>query len=106
MYVVPLPVTVPTFVPPAVPPKVTLPVLNPVTASLKTTVKLIVDPFVGSAWPEACSTVTNGATVSSVTVLSVLVEATFALPAASVATPAATDAVTVPLPVIPVTATL
>ena len=70
--------------------------VNPVTDSLKTTVKLIVDPFVGSAWPAAWLTVTVGPTVSTVTVLSVLVDAEFALPAASVATPAATDAITVP----------
>ena len=38
--------------------------------------------------------------------LSVLVEATLALPAASVAAPGRTLAITVPLPVIPDTATL
>ena len=38
--------------------------------------------------------------------LSVLVEAALALPAASWATPAATLAITVPLPVMPLTATL
>src|SRR5262245_42684305 len=41
-----------------------------------------------------------------VTVLSVLVATRLALPAASLATPAATVAMMVPLPVIPVTATL
>jgi len=41
-----------------------------------------------------------------VTVLSVLAEAVLALPAASWATPAATVATTVPLAVIPLTATL
>ena len=38
--------------------------------------------------------------------LSVLVEAALALPAASCATPAAIVAITVPLPVMPLTATL
>ena len=70
--------------------------VNPVTGSLKTTVKSIVDPFVGSAWPDAWLITTVGPTVSRVTVLSVLVDAAFVLPAASVATPPATDAVTVP----------
>ena len=76
------------------------------TDSLKTTVKLIGDAFVGSAWPRAWLIVTVGAVTSQVTVLSVEVEAVLPLPAASVATPAAIDAMTVPLVVMPVTATL
>ena len=44
--------------------------------------------------------------LSQVTVLSVEVEAALALPAASVAAPAAMEATTVPGVVIPVTATL
>ena len=47
-----------------------------------------------------------GGVTSYVTVLSVLVEAVLGLPATSWATPAVTVAITVPLPVIPLTATL
>ncbi len=48
------------------------------TDSLKTTVKLIGEVPVGSAWPTAWLIVTEGGVTSSqVTVLSVLVEATF-----------------------------
>ena len=50
--------------------------------------------------------VTLGGVLSYVTVLSVLVEAVLALPAASCATPAATEAITVPSLAIPLTATL
>ena len=50
--------------------------------------------------------VTVGATSSQVTVLSVEVDAALALPARSVATPAAIVATTVPGVVIPVTATV
>src|SRR3989442_1690655 len=50
--------------------------------------------------------VTVGGTVSRVTVLSVLVEAALALPAASCATPADREALTGPSLVIPLTATL
>ena len=60
---------------------------KPVTASLNTTVKLIGLPLVGSAWPAAWLIVTVGAALSQVTVLSVLVEAALALPAASLAAP-------------------
>ena len=82
---------------------------KPVTGSLKTTVKLIGDVEVGSAWPAAWSMVTVGDTAGAfqVTELSVLVDAalpvTFTVP---VATPAPIFAITVPLVVIPVTATL
>src|SRR5919201_1734069 len=67
---------------------VTSPVAKLLTDSLKTTVKLMGEALVGSAWPEAWLIVTVGAVTSQVTVLSVLVEAVLALPAASVAPPA------------------
>ena len=94
------------LVAPAVPARVTSPVAKPVTGSVKTTVKLIGLLLVGSAWPLAWLMVTAGGVVSgglavNVTVLSVLVEAALGLPAPSVATPAAMDATTVPLPVMP-----
>src|SRR5262245_54377308 len=76
------------------------------TGSLKTTVKLIGLLLAGSAWVAAWLMVTVGAVVSYVTVLSVLVEALLVLVAASVATPAAMEAITVPSPVIALTATL
>ena len=104
LYVLPLPVTV-AVVAPAVPLSVTSPVAKPVTDSLKTTVKLIGVALVGSGWPTACSTVTVGAVTSHVTVLSVLVDAEFGLVPAC-ATPSTIDAITVPLVVIPDTATL
>ena len=59
----PLPVTV-AVVAPAVPLSVTSPVAKPVTDSLKTTVKLIGEALVGSAWPAAWLIVTVGAVVS------------------------------------------
>ena len=98
--------TVPVSVPPAVPVRVTSPVVKPVTASLNTTVKLIGLALVGSAWPPAWLIVTVGGTLSQVTVLSVDVEAALLLPARSTATLAGTVAITVPGPVMPVTATL
>ena len=67
LYVVPEPVTVPTLVPPAVPVSVTSPVAKPVTASLNTTVKLIGEALVGSAWPAAWLIVTVGAVLSTTT---------------------------------------
>ncbi len=100
------PVTVPTRGPPAVPPNVTSPVVNPVAASLNVTVKLIGLAFVGSTCAAAWLIVTVGATLSHVTVLSTEVEAALLLPARSVATLAATVAMTVPDDVMPVTATL
>ncbi len=91
---------------PAVPVKVTSPVVNPVTASLKTTVKLIGETEVGSTCAAAWLMVTDGATGKlNVTVLSVLVDARFGK-LVPLATPAAIVAITVPLPVIPDTATL
>ena len=51
-------------------------------------------------------TVTEGAATSYVTVLSAETEAALTLPAASFASPPATEMVTVPLPVAPPTATL
>src|SRR5207344_576333 len=62
--------------------------------------------LVGSGWPAAWLMVTVGATLSQVTVSSVELDATFPLPAGSLATPAAIDAMTVPGVVIPVTATV
>src|SRR5437773_11368735 len=52
--------------------------------------------LVGSACPAAWLIVTVGGVGSNVTVLSVLVEAVFPLPAASVAPPAGIVAITVP----------
>ena len=75
---VPLPVTV-AVVAPAVPLKVTSPVVKSVTGSLKSTVKLMGEALVGSDWLEAWLMVTEGATLSKLTVLSVLVEAALAL---------------------------
>ena len=96
----------PVRVPPAVPASVTSPVVKPTAIELNTTVKLIGLAPVGSAWPTAWSIVTVGGTTSQVTALSVEVEAALRLPTASVATPAAIVAVTVPEIVMPVTATL
>src|SRR5438034_797034 len=68
LYVAPLPVTI-AVVAPAVPPSVTSPVAKSLTGSLKTTVKLIGDAFVGSTWLAAWLIATVGATVSNVTLL-------------------------------------
>ena len=83
----------------AVPPTVTSAAVKSLTDSLNTTVKLIGLVLVGSAWPAAWLTVTLGPTLSNVTVLSVDVDAVFGVAKASCATPAASDAVTVPLEV-------
>ena len=93
---------------PDAPLKTTSPELlvKPVTASLKTTVNRIGLLLVGSACPAAWLMVTVGGVTSHVTVLSVEVDAALLLPAASVAAPAGTVAMTVPLVVMPVTATL
>ena len=102
-----MPLTVPTRVPPAVlPVNETSPVAKPVTASLKTTVKLMGLALVGSAWPPAWLMVTVGAVTSQVTELSVEVEAALGLVSASLATPAGMVAITVPLVVMPLTATV
>src|SRR2546422_9022235 len=77
------PVTVTVLPPPAVPLIVTSPLTKLLTASLKATVKLMGDAFVGSVCPAAWLIVTVGATASKVTVLSVLVEAVVRLPAPS-----------------------
>ena len=79
--------------------------VNPVTGSLNTTVKLIGEALVGSAWPAAWVTFAVGRVVSTVTVLSVLVDAALPWPALSWATPAPMVAVTVPSPTIPLTST-
>jgi hypothetical protein len=57
---------------PAVPLNVTSVPVKPLTVSLKTAVKLIVEPFVGSAWPTAWLIVTVGWTVSIVNVFAEL----------------------------------
>src|SRR5947207_12948460 len=62
--------------------------VKPLTGPLKTAVKLIGEALVGSAWPTAWLIVTVGGVASKLTLLSVLVEAVFRLPAASCATPA------------------
>ena len=92
----------------AVPLTVTPAEANPLTGALKTTVKLMGEALVGSAWPTACSIVTVGPMVSveKVTSLSVDVDVLLALPKLSVATLAAMVAVTVPSVVMPLTATL
>src|SRR5918992_1006073 len=100
------PLTLAVFVPPAVPPIVTSVPAKPLTGSLKTTVKLIGEALVGSAWVAAWLIVTVGAVVSGgvhVTVLSVLVDAVLVLFAASVASPAAIVAITVPALLMPLT---
>ncbi len=75
---------------------------TPVTSSLKITSQLTLGAFVGlgSARPMA---VTSGVAGLKVTVLSVLVEAWLMLPELSCAAPAATVAMTVPGPVMPLT---
>src|SRR5207244_1047192 len=82
-------------VPPAVPPITTSLPVKPLTDSLKTAVKVMGAVLVGSACPAAWLIVTVGG-VANVTVLSVLVEAVFPLPAASVAPPAGIVAITLP----------
>src|SRR5438046_2280472 len=99
------PVTVTVLVPPAVPLMVTPAPVKPLTGPLKTAVKLIGEALVGSAWPTAWLIVTVGGVASKLTLLSVLVEAVFRLPAASCATPAGMLAITVPSVVMPLTAT-
>ena len=55
----------------AVPLRVTSPLVKPVTSALKVTVKLMGDALVGSAWPDACSTLSvgdgGGATLNTAT---------------------------------------
>src|SRR4051812_46966299 len=80
-------------------------VSTPETPSLNVTVQETLAAFVGLDPPSAIE-LTAGAVTSHVTVLSLDVEAVLLLPAASVATPAATEAMTVPVVVMPVTATL
>ena len=82
--------------------------VKPVTLSLKITVHDTLAAFVGVV-PTRLIDCTVGAVVSTLlnaTLLSVLVDARLALPAASVAAPAGTLTTTVPAPVIPDTATL
>src|SRR5206468_2062636 len=84
------------LVPPAVPVIVTSLPVKPLTDSLKTAVKVMGAVLVGAACPAAWLIFTVGGVGSNVTVLSVLVEAVFPLPAASVAPPAGIVAITVP----------
>src|SRR5437773_10129357 len=84
------------MLPTAVPPITTSHPFKSLTDSLKTAVKVMGAVLVGSACPAAWLIVTVGGVGSNVTVLSVLVEAVFPLPAASVAPPAGIVAITVP----------
>src|SRR5437773_12511200 len=84
------------MLPTAVPPITTSHPFKSLTDSLKTAVKVMGAVLVGSAYPAAWLIVTVGGVGSNVTVLSVLVEAVFPLPAASVAPPAGIVAITVP----------
>src|SRR6266545_4752739 len=77
------PDTTTVLVPPAVPLIVTSALVKSPAGSLNTTVKLIGDVLVGSAWPAAWSIVTVGGVLSTVTVTALLVAV---LPAASRAT--------------------
>src|SRR5439155_1355841 len=90
----------------AVPPNTTSLPVKPLTGSLKTAVKVMGAVLVGSACPAAWLIVTASGVGSKVTVFSVLVEAVFPLPAASVAPPAGIVAITVPPVVRPLTATV
>lgn len=69
---------------------------NPITSSLKATSNTIGEAFVLSVWAAPCSTVTVGTVRSTSTVLSTDVDASLALPAGSLAAPAATSRVTSP----------
>src|SRR5436853_7647271 len=79
--------------------------MKELSSSDLTAVKVMGAVLVGSACPAAWLIVTVGGVGSKVTVLSVLVEAVFPLPAASVAPPAGIVAITVPPVVRPLTAT-
>ena len=103
----PDPVTVAASEPPTVlPAKLTSEASKPVTGSPKATRNRTGPALVGSAWPGARATVTDGGVPSNRTALSVLVEAALALPRTSTATPAGTLATTVPVPCIPLTETV
>ncbi len=107
MYVVGPPDTAAASEPPAVEPaKAMSAAVKPVTGSENVTVNRIGLVAVGSAWAAAWSMVTVGGVLSNVTDASEDVEALFVLAAASWATPAGTDAMTVPEPVMPVTVTV
>src|SRR5207247_2631957 len=98
------PVTSTVLVPPAVPPITTSLPVKPLTGSLKTAVKVMGAVLVGSAWPAAWLIVSLGGVGSDVSLLSVLVEAVFPLPAASVPPPAGIVSITLPPVVRPLTA--
>src|SRR5205809_882962 len=90
------PVTSTGLVPPDEPPITTTLPLKPLTNSLQTAGRGR-GAVCGRYWcPAVCSSVLAGGGGSNVTVLSVLVEAVFPLPAASVAPPAGIVAITVP----------
>src|SRR5437867_4057458 len=91
---------------PAVRPTTSSLAVERITDCMMTAVKVIGAALVGSACPAAWLIVTVGGVGSNVTVLSVLVEAVFPLPAASVAPPAGIVAITVPPVVRPLTATV
>src|SRR5206468_959109 len=97
------PVTSTVLVPPAVPPITTSLPVKRLTESLKTAVEVMGAVLVGSACPAAWLIVTVGGVGSNVTVLSVLVEAVFPLPAASVAPPSGIVAITLPPTLFPYT---
>jgi len=80
--------------------------VKPVTGSLNVVVKLMGATLVGSTWPIAWVTVTDGGVGSQVTEWSPDVDAALGLPAGSAAALAEMDATTVPGVVIPVTVTV
>src|SRR5437773_1456977 len=100
------PVTSTVVVPPAVPPISSFHAVEGIRGCDVTGVQACALPMFGSACPAAWLIVTVGGVGSNVTVLSVLVEAVFPLPAASVAPPAGIVAITVPPVVRPLTATV
>ena len=80
---------------------------NPVTGSENTTSNTIGDDDVGSSWPAAWSTVTDGGSGwFQVTVLSIDVDASESMAAPLWAAPAGIVAITSPLVVIPLTNTV
>src|SRR5438093_477481 len=81
------------------------PASTPLTPSLNVTVKATLAAFVGLTLARLIEE-TLGAVASHATVLSVLVDAVLLFPAASCAAFATTDAVTEPLLVMPLIATL
>src|SRR5262249_42593155 len=96
-YVGPVPLTAATRVPPTVlPAKLTSDPVKPVTDSLNTTVKLIGEALVGSAWPAAWLIVTIALIPSQATLVCLHVDAALLSPSASCAAQAGMDAPPVP----------